>query len=128
MRLLLDTHVLLWWIADDPRIGLQSRGVLRDRSNQVLVSVVSLWELALKAQVGKLVTNIEEVSEGLEQDGFTRLAIADSHLVALTSVPRHHKDPFDHLLVAQAIAEDATLMSEDRWMPSYPVPVVSCSA
>ena len=128
MRLLLDTHVLPWWINDDPRIGRQSRGLLRDRGNQVLVSVVSLWEIALKAQVGKLVSNIKEISEGLEQDGFTRLAVADSHLTALTGLPRHHKDPFDHPLVAQAVAEQATLMSEDHWMPSYPVPVISCSA
>lgn len=82
----------------------------------------------MKVRVGKLVSNVSEISGGLEQDGFTRLGISDSHLAALTGLLAHHKDPFDHLLIAQAIAEQATLMSEDRWMPSYPVPVVSCSA
>ncbi len=82
----------------------------------------------MKARVGKLASNSEEISEGIEQDGFTRLGITDSHLAALVGLPTHRKDPFDHLLIAQAVAEQATLMSEDRWMPSYPVPVVRCSA
>lgn len=125
---MLDTHALLWWAGDDPRIGPQSRSLLRDRSNQVLVSVVSLWEIALKARVGKLASDLKEISEGLEQDGFSRLGITDSHLAALVGLPTHHKDPFDHLLIAQAVMEQATLMSEDRWMPSYPVSVVRCSA
>ncbi len=128
MRLLLDIHVLLWWIGDDPRIGPYSQSLLRDRSNHLLVSVVSFWELAIEAQVGKLAANVREILGGLEQDGFNRLGVTVDHLVALTSLPRHHKDPFDHLLIAQATAENAMLMSEDRWMPSYPVPVASCSA
>ncbi len=75
MRLLLDTHVLLWWIGGLPQIGQQARNLLRDPSNQVLVSVVSLWEIALKVRVGKLNSDIKEISEGLEQDGFTRRAL-----------------------------------------------------
>ncbi len=128
MKLLLDTHVLLWWIGDDPRIGPHSQSLLRDRSNHVLVSVVSLWEIAIKAQVGKLVADVREILGGLEQDGFDGLGVTVDHLAALIGLPRHHKDPFDHLLIAQAITENATLMSEDRWMPSYPVPIASCSA
>lgn len=128
MRLLLDIHVLLWWISDDPRIGSHRQSLLRDRSNHVLVSIVSPWEIVIKVQVAKLAADVREILDGLEQDGFNCLGISVAHLVAPTNLPRHHKDPFDHLLIAQATAENATLTSEDRWMPSYPVPIVSCSA
>ncbi len=128
MRLFLDTHVLLCWISDDPRIGSHRQSLLRNSNNHVLVSIVSLWEVAIKAQAGKLAADVREILDGLEQDGFDCLGISVAHLVALTNLPRRHKDPFDHLLIAQATAENATLMSEDRWMPSYPVPIVSCSA
>ena len=93
-----------------------------------MVSVASLWEIAIKVQVGKLKADVREISDALHQNDVALLGINVAHLVTLTGVPRHHKDPFDHLLIAQAIAENATLMSGDRWMPSYPVPVISCSA
>lgn len=106
MRLLLDTHALLWSLDGDKRLG----------------------PIALKTQAGKLDADTQGISDALGRNGVILLGVSVAHLTALTSLPRHHKDPFDYLLIAQAIAEHATLMSKDRWMPSYPVPVVSCSA
>lgn len=128
MRLLLDTHALLWSLDGDKRLGPIARSLLADRVNDVLVSIASLWEIALKMQAGKLDVDIQGISDTLGRNGVILLSVSVAHLTALTSLPRHHKDSFDYLLIAQAIAENATLMSEDCWMPSYPVPVISCSA
>lgn len=128
MRLLLDTHALLWSLDGDKRLGPIARSLLADRANDVLVSMASLWEIALKTQTGKLDADVQGISDTLDRNGVILPGVSVAHLTALTSLPRHHKDPFDRLLIAQAIAKNATLMSEDRWMPSYPVPAVSCSA
>lgn len=128
MRLLLDTQALLWSVNDSARLGPAARDLIADPGNEVMVSVASLWEIAIKVQTGKLKADVRELSDAIHRNDVALLGISIAHLTALTSLPRHHKDPFDHLLIAQAIAENATLMSEDRWMPSYPVPVVSCSA
>ena len=102
--------------------------MIQDPSNNVLVSIASLWEIAIKQHIGKLQADVLAVAASVERSSAVVLPINLLHLATLLGLPRHHRDPFDHLLIAQAIAENATLMSEDRWMPSYPVPVVSCSA
>ena len=98
-----------------------------DPANEILVSVVSLWEILVKVRAGKLEAGIEEILEEMQAQGFTLLQIAPTHLVALAVLPMHHRDPFDHLLIAQAIAEQATFLSEDGYTPRYPVPCLSCS-
>jgi PIN domain nuclease of toxin-antitoxin system len=127
VRLLLDTHALLWWLADDDRLGQRARGLIEDPGNEVLVSVASLWEAVVKARVGKLDADIGGIVDAVGREGFALLGIAAEHLSALAGLPAHHRDPFDHLLIAQAIAEDAAFVSEDRNAPAYPVRVVSCS-
>ncbi len=128
MKLLLDTHVLLWALNDSARLGLTARSLIVDRANDVLVSVASLWEVALKSQAGKLRADVQDISNAITRSGVALLGIEVAHLVALTSLPRHHKDPFDHLLIAQAMSENAALMSDDRNMPKDPVQVIGCSA
>lgn len=128
MKLLLDTHVLLWSLNDSDRLGPTARSLLADRANDVLVSVASLWEVALKSQVGKLRADLQGISNAITRSGVALLGINVAHLVALTGLPRHHKDPFDHVLIAQAMSENAALMSDDRNMPKYPVQVIGCSA
>lgn len=128
MKLLLDTHTLLWWLADDSRLGPLARDVIADPANDVLVSVVSLWEIVLKARVGKLDADIPDVMNAVEQEGFVLLGLATADLLALAKLPVHHRDPFDHLLIAQAIVQDATFVSEDRNVGRYPVRVFACSA
>ena len=127
MKLLLDTHALLWWLSDDPKLGAAARDRIMDPANDILVSVVSLWEILVKVRAGKLEAGIEEILDEMQAQGFTLLQIAPAHLVALAALPMHHRDPFDHLLIAQAIAEKATFVSEDGYTPRYPVPWLPCS-
>ena len=127
MRLLLDTHALLWWLADDDRLGPQARELIEDPGNDVLVSVVSLWEIVVKLRVGKLEADIKELVEAVGREGFACLDISTAHLLTLAELPMHHRDPFDHLLIAQAIAEDMVFLSEDRNTARYQVRFVTCS-
>jgi PIN domain nuclease of toxin-antitoxin system len=119
VKLLLDTHALLWWLSDDSRLGNAAKEHIADAANDILVSAVSLWEILVKVRVGKLVADIEEILAELETQGFILLPIAPTHLVVLAGLPMHHRDPFDHLLIAQAIAEGATFLSEDGFTPQY---------
>ena len=127
MKFLLDTHALLWWLADDSQLGRQARELVEDPGNDVLVSMVSLWEIAVKTRIGKLQADIKEITDAVQQEGFTLLDIGRTHLLTLAGLPMHHRDPFDHLLIAQAITEDATFISEDQNSARYPVRMVTCS-
>lgn len=127
MRLLLDTHALLWWLSDDLKLGGHARDLISDPANDILVSAVSLWEILVKVRAGKLVADIQEILNEMKAQGFELLGISPAHLLALATLPMHHKDPFDHLLIAQAIAEAATFLSEDSYTPQYPVQHVTCS-
>ena len=101
--------------------------MIEDPGNDVLVSVASLWETVVKARVGKLEADIGAIVDAVEREGFTLLGIGTGHLLALAGLPANHRDPFDHLLIAQAVAEDAAFVSEDHNAPAYPVRVVACS-
>ena len=127
MKLLLDTHALLWWLTDDDQLGLQARELIADPGNDVVVSVVSLWEIVVKVRVGKLEADIREVAGTISREGFAVLGISTAHLVALARLPMHHRDAFDHLLMAQAIEEDATFVSADRNASRYPVRWIACA-
>ena len=127
MRLVLDTHALLWWLSDDPKLGNRARNLIADPANDILVSVVSLWEILVKVRASKLVADIQEILNEMEAQDFELLEIGPAHLLALATLPMHHKDPFDHLLIAQAIAEEAIFLSEDGYTPQYPVRYVTCS-
>lgn len=126
MKLLLDTHALLWWLADDDRLGPRARDSIEDPGNDVLVSVVSLWEIVVKVRVGKLEASIKDIVDAIDREGFTLLSISSAHLLGLTDLPMHHRDPFDHLLIAQAITEAAVFVSEDQNTSKYPVERVTC--
>lgn len=126
MKLLLDTHALLWWLTDDARLGRTARTLIEDPANDVLVSVGSLWEIVVKCRIGKLQADIGEILDALPREGFALLAIAASHLTALAALPQHHRDPFNHLLIAQAIAEGAGFVTADRNAARYPVERIDC--
>jgi PIN domain nuclease of toxin-antitoxin system len=124
VRLLLDTHALLWWLADDAALGAKARGLIADPANDVLVSVASLWEIVVKARVGKLDAHIGAVCAAAQAEGFVTLDIRPAHLAALAALPAHHRDPFDHLLLAQAQAEGLAFVSADQHAPLYPVALI----
>jgi PIN domain nuclease of toxin-antitoxin system len=128
LRLLLDTHALLWWLADDPQLGTQSRALIENPAHEVLVSVVSLWEIVVKQRVGKLQADVHEVAEAAAAQGFGLLGLHLPHLRMLQDLPSHHRDPFDHLLIAQAMAEQAGFVTADQHAGRYPAEVVNAAA
>jgi PIN domain nuclease of toxin-antitoxin system len=123
VKVLLDTSALLWWLADSPRLDAAARALIADPAHEIFVSVVSLWEVVIKSRIGKLQVDLGEMEEAIEGEGFRRLAIAPDHLKVLLALPSHHRDPFDHLLIAQAVSEDATFLTSDRQAEAYPVRV-----
>jgi PIN domain nuclease of toxin-antitoxin system len=124
VKLLLDTHPLLWWVTDSPDLPVEARQALADRRNSVHVSVVSLWEIAIKSGKGK--SNLfDNFDRTLDQEPFGRLAVLTPHVRAVRSVPHIHGDPFDRLLAAQARVVGMTLVSRDEVMWRYDVPSIA---
>lgn len=123
MKLLLDTHTALWFLAADERLGEGARRELADDDNRVLLSAVVVWEIALKRSLGKLAVS-KDVASLLLGEGAEALSISIDHATAVEALPWHHRDPFDRMLVAQAQVERATLVSGDEAFAAYGVPVV----
>ena len=120
MRLLLDTNALLWLLAGDPRLGAQARREV-EAAAELVVSAASLWEIAIKVSIGKLAA-LPGLPAVLAEAGVRRLGIEDEHLRRLESLPWHHRDPFDRLLIAQAQAEALTVLTADPAFGDYAVP------
>jgi PIN domain nuclease of toxin-antitoxin system len=133
MRILLDTHAFLWAIADDPRLGPISRELIDSRAEAVLLSLVSLWEIAIKHSLGRgdMPISALQALGWAEESGFDWLPLAPGHILCLEDLPPHHRDPYrcaedfviDRLLIAQAISEDLTLLSADAVFSSYGAPL-----
>ncbi len=126
MRLLLDTHVLLWFAAGYEQLGAKAREAIADPANTVLVSVVSLWEAAINIRLGKLEVDIPSLIQDSVGAGFDLLDLTPAHVERLLALPvsERHRDPFDHLLLAQAAAEEAVLVTDDGHAKRYCVPIL----
>jgi PIN domain nuclease of toxin-antitoxin system len=120
--LLLDTHVVLWWRTNDPRLAADVRSEI-SVAPLVLVSAASAWEVAIKIALGRLVLP-EPFANGVDASGFQRLPVAFEHAEAAGSLPDHHRDPFDRMLVAQCKLEGCTLVSHDKLLAPYGVPML----
>lgn len=118
MRLLLDTNALLWALTNGPRIEPVRELLLADE-NEVFVSTVSWWEIAIKTRIGKLVASLPELRATVQESGFLELPLLGSHAEMLATLPRYHNDPFDHMLVAQAMAEPMRLITGDEVLARY---------
>lgn len=118
MRYLLDTHVLLWWLSDARALGKSARSAIDDPANEILVSAVTAWEIAIKRAVGKL-DSPADLEEQILSSHFTPLPITVGHALAAGALPRHHEDPFDRILVAQAMAERLTVVTRDPRIALY---------
>lgn len=118
MRLLLDTNALLWAMANSPRID-PVRDMLLADENEVFVSTVSWWEIAIKTRIGKLAASVPELRATARESGFAELPLLGSHAELLATLPRHHNDPFDHMIVAQAMAEPMRLITGDGVLSRY---------
>lgn len=121
MNLLLDTHVALWAITDDPRLSVQARDLILNEANRPHVSVASIWEIAIKHSLsrGIMPVSAAEAAQAFRDSGFGVLAVAPEHAVAVESLPPIHRDPFDRLLVAQALNEPLHLVTRDRILARY---------
>ena len=119
MKILLDTHILLWWMADDRRLPRPARLAIEDPANRVFVSIASLWETAIKFSLKRVVADPEALREAAERDGFSLLPIDARHCSAVARLPHHHSDPFDRLLVAQALVEPMRLLTHDSQLARY---------
>jgi PIN domain nuclease of toxin-antitoxin system len=122
LSLLLDTHVLLWWMAESPKLSKTTRARIAD-TEAVYVSAASAWEMAIKAAIGKLRVP-DDLEEQLQRHRFEQLPISIAHALAVTVLPRHHADPFDRMLVAQASIESLTLVTTDPQLGVYGVPIL----
>ncbi len=127
MRVLVDTHSFLWFITADPNLSTPARTVLEDLDNEIFVSVASLWEIAIKSSLGKLELTKpfgELFPQQLALCEIEMLGIHLSHLITLTGLPLHHRDPFDRMIIAQAMTENLVVLTKDSAFPEYPIRVV----
>ena len=125
MKLLLDTHVLLWAAAEPGRLSAKARTLLDSRENELLFSAANLWELVIKRGLGRkdLQVDTRVLRRGLLDHGYSELPILSAHAIAIESLPPIHKDPFDRILVAQATVEGITLLTSDSIVAQYPGPI-----
>jgi PIN domain nuclease of toxin-antitoxin system len=127
MRVLLDTHVFLWWVMDSPLLSRPARQVIADARNELFLSAASGWEIAIKAQLGRLElpdTPEDFVAEQLVLNNIQSLPVLMSHALHVYSLPKHHRDPFDRLLVVQSQLEDLPILTADPDIAHYDVEIV----
>ncbi len=125
MKLLLDTHLLLWAAGEPNKLHKNARALINNPENELLFSAASLWEIAIKSRLGRRDFNadVRLLRRGLLDNGYSELPIAGDHVVAIESLPPIHKDPFDRMLVAQATVEGITLLTSDSLVAQYPGPI-----
>lgn len=129
MNLLLDTHALLWWLADSPRLGKDAHQAIANSDHLVYVSAASAWEIAIKVRLGRLTAPPDVAAwlpAQLEANRLLQLPISVHHAAGVERLPPHHSDPFDRLLIAQALAEDLTLVTSDEKIERYGTRILRC--
>jgi len=126
MKLLIDTHLLLWAAQGANRLPPKARTLMGDCDNELLFSVASLWEIVIKNRLGRDDFKVDPrlFRRGLLDNGYIEVGIASAHVIAIDTLPPLHKDPFDRLLLAQAMMEGITLLTADACMARYPCPVL----
>ncbi len=124
MRILLDTHALLWAMATPKRLPKRAATAIRDPANEVFVSAVSTWEIAIKGSLGRIDADVAEIAAAFDEAGIVELPVAVAHTLLLREMPPHHRDPFDRLLIAQALANGLTIATRDPAFGAYGVHVI----
>ena len=119
MKLLLDSHAFFWWLADDPKLKAEARQAITNPAAVVHVSAATVWELSIKAALGKLDLDGADLVQELDENDFIELPITAQHSVAAAALPRHHDDPFDRMLIAQARIEGLTIVTRDPAFQAY---------
>jgi len=121
VKLLLDSHAFLWWLAEDSKLKVEARQAVADPVSVVHVSAVTVWELSIKAALGKLDLDGADLAEEIEANDFVELPITARHALVAATLPRHHEDPFDRMLIAQAQIEGLTIVTRDSAFRAYEV-------
>ena len=118
MHILLDTHIYIWWLKDDAHLSKKARSIIVD-ADVVYISSISIWEAAIKIRLGKLDANIKELINSIESEGFLELPLTADHAALVAELPDYHRDPFDRILIAQAIYEPLRFITADCSLPKY---------
>ena len=126
MRLLLDTHLLIWAVSSPERLSAKALELMQDEANLLFFSAASIWEIAIKASYQRtdFLVNVPDLHAELIRNGYQEVAVSSGHTFAVVHLPHLHKDPFDRLLLAQAMREDLTLVTADAMLASYPGPIL----
>lgn len=127
MKLLLDTHAFIWWDSEPAKLSASALSACQDQANTLILSVVSVWEIQIKSQLGKLKLNMplsEIIQSQRQMNNVQILTVELDHVLELQNLPYHHKDPFDRLLIAQANVEDVLLVSGDSVFSEYPINLI----
>jgi PIN domain nuclease of toxin-antitoxin system len=119
VKLLLDTHILIWWAAGDRKLPKSLRDRITSAESDVSISAVTFWEIAIKARLGRIHIDLEELRAAVRADGFNELPVQIAHTLRLQALPDHHRDPFDRLLIAQSIADGRRLVTRDKSILAY---------
>lgn len=123
-ELLVDTHILLWWLANDARLSQTARFLISDPENIIYISAASIWEAAIKRKLGKLIFEDGLLFRALFNGDWQVLSITIQHALIAANLPSHHHDPFDRMLIAQALHEDLTLITHDKMLRYYEAPII----
>ena len=119
MKILLDTHILLWWLNDDEKLSENARQLIMNSDNDIYVSHISLWEIQIKTMAGKLNADLGVIIQQLAKSNFQQLPSHTNHILVLAKLPPHHHDPFDRMLISQALSEPLHLITHDKNVSLY---------
>lgn len=127
MTYLIDTHVFIWWLQDNRELSERSRNIMSNAANEIFLSIASLWEISIKLSIGKLKINdysTAYIEKQLVSNDIQLLPIKLSHTVNLHSMPNHHKDPFDRMIISQALEENLAIITKDNQFENYNIEVI----
>lgn len=126
MNLLLDTHIVIWFISNDSKLSKKVKNLIEDSNNKCFVSIATYWEISIKYALGRLNLNssIEKIFNIIEESGFEILPITLNHILQLSKLEHHHNDPFDRLIISQSITENLQVISNDNYFPAYEIQLI----
>ncbi len=126
MKLLLDTHAFIWFVENDNNLPESVRNLIENIENETLISIASLWEIAIKASLNKLElkNNIESIIKNMSLNGFSILEILPEHIITVSKLPFHHRDPFDRIIIAQSLTENIKIVGRDIIFKEYNVDLI----
>lgn len=122
MNILIDTHALLWWLSDNPKLGTKARHQIAT-CETAYVSIASLWEIVIKKGIGKLEADLHSIFDAIQKNGFANLSIEPRHLLSLDQLPDYHRDPFDRIIISQAQSDNLRILTVDSAFEKYDVEI-----